>query len=203
MDLNQYKENPCKTSSLPYYKAMRFKMPENIKEMHCNHIPEMGETYFRLIHHLENLDEVIIPEGFELSIVNTNDAFACEELRLFVNSCYSNISLKSDQLIEMVNSPLFDPNLWIIIRNSKQEIVAAAISELDRDVPEGVLEWIQVHESYRGLGLGKAIILTSLHYFDEKVAFVTVSGECHNVHKPDLLYRACGFEGNDYWNISR
>lgn len=203
MDLNQYKENPCGVSSLPYYKALRFKMPETLTETHCYDIPEKGETYFRLMHRLENIEEVSIPQGFELSLVQTNDEEACEELRLFVNSCYSNISLKSDQLKEMCDSPLFDPNLWIVIRNSNQEIVAAAISELDREVPEGVLEWIQVHDSYRGLGLGKAIVLASLHYFDEKVPFVTVSGECHNSHKPDLLYRACGFEGRDYWNITK
>ena len=34
-----------------------------------------------------------------------------------------------------------------------------------------------------------------------KADFVTVSGKVDNVTKPEMLYRKCGFKGDDIWHI--
>ncbi len=33
--------------------------------------------------------------------------------------------------------------------------------------------------------------------------FATVSGECDNPTRPEAVYRACGFVGDDVWHILR
>lgn len=35
----------------------------------------------------------------------------------------------------------------------------------------------------------------------KKAEFATVSGKVDNVTKPEMLYRKCGFVGDDIWHI--
>lgn len=201
MNLKTYLNNPCGSSSLPYYKTNTYQFPKGVQVTHGYEIQVGSQSYFRLIHTLDCIDDVIVPDGYFLRIIDTHNPNEIERLRLFVNSCYQDISLKSNQIQSMINSPLFDPHLWIIIEDKDGKIVASGISEHDRQVPEGILEWIQVDIRHRGMGFGKAIVNATLHYFQTHVPFVTVSGECFNQTKPDQLYRKCGFEGNDIWTV--
>ena len=81
--------------------------------------------------------------------------------------------------------------------------MATGIAELDREIGEGVLEWIQVSKSHRGCGLGSYIVSQLLWRMKDKARFVTVSGQCYNPTNPEGLYRKCGFTGNDVWHILR
>ena len=82
-------------------------------------------------------------------------------------------------------------------------IVATGIAELDREIGEGVLEWIQVSQRHRGKGLGRYVVSELLRRLKSKAGFATVSGQCNNASNPEMLYRKCGFSGNDVWHILR
>lgn len=84
-----------------------------------------------------------------------------------------------------------------------KKIAATGIAEFDNQVYEGILEWIQVSPTYRGLGLGTYTVTELLKRISEKAKFATVSGQVDNVYKPENLYRKCGFKGNDVWHILR
>ena len=71
--------------------------------------------------------------------------------------------------------------------------MATGIAELDREIGEGVLEWIQVSKDYRRRGLGSYLVLELLWRMRKAARFVTVSGECENADNPEGLYRKCGF----------
>ncbi|HHV46283.1 MAG TPA: GNAT family N-acetyltransferase [Tissierellia bacterium] len=79
--------------------------------------------------------------------------------------------------------------------------VALGIAELDKNVREGSLEWIQVIPEYRRRGLGQAVVNRLLLNFVGKADFVTVSGQVNNDTNPEKLYRKCGFQGNDIWHV--
>lgn len=72
---------------------------------------------------------------------------------------------------------------------------------MDTEIGEGILEWIQVSEKYRGKGIGKFIVNELLQRMNGMASFVTVSGQVNNSTNPEALYRKCGFEGNDIWHI--
>ena len=65
------------------------------------------------------------------------------------------------------------------------------------------LEWIQVSQRHRGKGLGRYVVSELLRRLKSKAGFATVSGQCNNATNPEMLYRKCGFSGNDVWHILR
>ena len=100
--------------------------------------------------------------------------------------------------------PVYDAALWLTVKDDQTGAIAATgIAELDREIGEGVLEWIQVSKGYRGKGLGSFIVSELLWRMKDKTDFVTVSGQCNNPTNPEKLYRKCGFTGNDTWHILR
>lgn len=198
MNLEQYKSDPCGSSSLPYHKALLF---DTSHVVYATEKPSNGTAYFRLIHHLETLEVASLPEGYELRPFDAADDALKRRLVNFINSCYENISIKSSQVEEMCCSKRFDSALWLIVETPCGAIAAAGISEVDFHVPEGMLEWIQVGAKHRGRGLGRYIVCETLKRLRNQVDFVTVSGECDNVTSPERLYRVCGFTGKALWVI--
>ena len=81
--------------------------------------------------------------------------------------------------------------------------VALGIAEIDAQIREGSLEWIQVLPAYRGMGIGKSLVQELLFRLEKRANFTTVAGEVGNSTHPEALYRACGFEGNDIWWVFR
>ena len=75
--------------------------------------------------------------------------------------------------------------------------------ELDKETGEGILEWIQVSQAYRGRGLGCYLVSELLWRMRDAADFATVSGQCGNPSNPERLYCACGFTGTDVWHILR
>lgn len=59
----------------------------------------------------------------------------------------------------------------------------------DREIGEGILEWIQVSRDYRGCGLGRYIVSELLWRMKDTADFATASGQCHNPNNPKVLYR--------------
>lgn len=97
-------------------------------------------------------------------------------------------------------------DLWIAVREcGLKAIIASGIAEVDSDIKEGILEWIQVSPGCRGRGLGKFIVNELLWRMKDKADFVTVSGKVDNKTKSELLllYRNWGFIGDTVWHILR
>ena len=98
----------------------------------------------------------------------------------------------------------YNSELWLAVKEEcKGNIVATGIAELDREIGEGVLEWIQVSKDYRRCGLGSYLVCELLWRMRKAAGFVTVSGKCRNPDHSEDLYRKCGFGGDDVWHVLR
>jgi len=200
----QYLSNPCGESSLPYWKAVRMNVPENMLILHDsdfrgeNYTDYIDEPYFRLYHDLKKLHTAALPEGFQL----------CEaspaEYAAHINQCYMGASMTEAEIKLYFQHSVYSPELWLAVLDCKsKKIAATGIGEFDEQVGEGILEWIQVSPEYRGSGLGTYVVTELLKRIAEKARFATVSGEVNNPSRPERLYRKCGFQGDDVWHILR
>ncbi len=200
----QYLKNPCGESSLPYWKTVKMAVPENMLIQHAHDFCSeyltayIDEPYFRLYHDLQMLRAAILPDGFRLY-----DA-APAEYAAHMNQCYLGASMTEAELRSYFRHSVYSAELWLAVQECKSEkIVATGIAELDEQIGEGMLEWIQVSPAYRGLGLGTYVVTELLNRIAKKAQFATVSGQINNPSKPERLYRKCGFKGNDIWHILR
>ena len=200
----QYLADPCATASIPYWKAKTISVPEGMMILHhteydVEKYPEyVDEPYFRLKHDLQDLSVPALPDGF--SICNAMP----EDFARHINKCYNGIGVSAEELRRYAERPVYHPSLWLAVKADRTgEIAATGIAELDREIGEGVLEWIQVTKEYRGLGLGSFVVSELLWRMKDLAKFATVSGRCDNPANPEALYRRCGFKGNDVWHILR
>ena len=199
----QYIENPCRTSSIPYWKAVSISVPENMKILHQDEFNAqlltayVDEPYFRLMHDLKSVALVAVPEGYLLC------QGTVAEYASHIHECYGS-TMTAEEVRGFTERKVFCPQLWIVLRdNSTGEIVATGIGELDREIGEGVLEWIQVSKEHRGRGLGCYIVRELLWRMRDIAKFATVSGQCNNPSNPEKLYRKCGFIGDDIWHVMK
>lgn len=177
-------------------------VPEGIRIVHQDDLREWNdgeyadEPYFRLIHDLQGLSPSAPPPGFALC-----QAAPCD-FAAHINACYDDIGISESALRGCTQRPVYDPSLWLAVRDEQTgQIVATGIAELDREIGEGILEWIQVTKAYRGRGLGSYIVRELLWRMKGNARFATVSGQCGNPAHPQALYRKCGFTGTDIWHI--
>lgn len=200
---DEYLRNPCGSVSIPYWKAMRIAVPENMKIVHeedfCADMLRMyiDEPYFRLLHDLQAVDPIEVPTGYSLS------EGTAEEFAAHIQACYGN-GLTPAEIQAYAEREVYCAELWLVLRNDETgEIVATGIGELDQKMGEGILEWVQVSKEYRGRGLGSCVVRELLWRMKGKAKFATVSGQCNNPTNPEALYRKCGFSGNDVWHVMR
>ena len=201
---SQYLANPCRAASLPYWKAKSMVPPEGILIIHADDFrpPEYAqytdEPYFRLFHSLKHLSPPQLPEGFRLCDITLR------EYADHINSCYDDIGVSESELYRSTTRPVYDAGLWIAVKEERTGAIAATgIGELDREIGEGILEWIQVSQAYRGRGLGRSLVSELLWRMRGSASFATVSGQCGNPTNPERLYRKCGFTGSDIWHVLR
>ena len=201
---NEYLICPCKVSSIPYWKAKSITVPDGMCIVHQDNFNKteyqhyIDEPYFRLIHSLQDLSIQVLPQGYSLCKATLKD-FAEH-----INSCYSGIGVTEADLRDYTARPVYDTALWLAIKdNQTDEVVATGIAELDKEIGEGVLEWIQVSEQHRGYGLGKYVVSELLWRMKENAKFATVSGQCNNSTNPEAMYRKCRFTGSDVWHVLR
>lgn len=200
----QYLSEPCKAASIPYWKAKSIAIPDSMKILHQDDFDEIeyrqyiDEPYFRLSHNLHGLSAPMLPQGYSLCKATLGD-FA-----VHINSCYEGIGITEAELRSYTTRPVYDAALWLVVKDDQTgNIVATGIAELDREIGEGVLEWIQVSKGHRGNGLGSYIVSELLWRMKGTAQFATVSGQCNNTTNPEKLYRKCGFTGSDVWHILR
>lgn len=203
ISLKEYSENPCKKASIPYWKNKNIKIPSNMKIVHHEKFDNndlndyQDEKYFRLIHHLDNIQNNSSMD-FSVKTAESQDISLIVEI---INKSYSDLSVSYEQILSYTKTEVYDKNLWILVyENQTNDVVGCGIADFDSDVREGILEWIQVLPEYRGKGIGKLIVNELLRRMT-KADFATVSGKVDNPTNPEKLYRSCGFVGNDIWHI--
>ena len=201
---DEYLRNPCRTASIPYWKVKSITVPDGMKILHQDEYDHaenqhfVDEPYFRLVHNLKGLDEPVLPQGYSLCTATLSEYAA------HISSCYEGIGITEEELQNYTLRPVYDAALWLAVKDEHTgTIVATGIAELDREIGEGVLEWIQVSKGPRGNGLGSYIVSELLWRMSRTAKFATVSGQCNNTDNPEKLYRKCGFTGNDVWHILR
>ena len=197
----QYLASPCEASSLPFYKAEQIGIPEGISVFRDDEFDKdsrhgSDEKYFKLIHYLESILHPVLPDEYKLM-----DA-GVEELSCHINECYTEEHVTTEELIACKEQEVFDPELWIVIRElATNKVVASGLGTYDSRIGEGVLDWIQVSSDYRRKGLGKVIVCKLLERLSKKAGFVTVSGRIDNESNPFALYCSCGFVNPVIWHI--
>ena len=205
MKLHDYLRDPCGTLSIPYWKNKGLRLPPNMRIVHARDFDRTllddyeDETYFRLYHDLANISPVV-PAGLSVRTAGENDLPAMADV---INRSYSDLSATVPFLRSLRETPVFALELWIAVENDRGEMVACGMADLDREAGELILEWIQVLPAYRRKGVGRLLVEELLRRGKEYAQFATVSGKTENASKPELLYRACGFRGDDVWHILR
>ena len=200
MDRETYLRDPCLASALPFWKTEQVRIPENIRvireDLFGGCPAGSDEPYFKLIHRLEAVEPPALPPGF--AFVSCDLGEYAEHIRL----CYADVGVSAEELREYTGRPVFDPALWVAVRDEATgRIAATGIAELDRSIGEGALEWIQVSPAYRRRGLGRCVVRELLSRLQGRAAFVTVSGRVNGPEDPRALYRSCGFTGPVIWHV--
>lgn len=176
-----------------------FVIHERYKKFLEPSIQKSLHNYFRLIHYLQDIPSNYIPKQFHIQNVNfkTDINDICD----FLNLCYPHSNFKEESIKNWTKFPAFNPDFWVWIVDDNELKVALGIADIDENVKEISLEWIQVHPQYRNRGLGKALVYELLQRSIGKVSFATVSGSLENETDPERLYRACGFSGSQVWCV--
>ena len=201
-----YLKDPCGTLSIPWWKSRTVTVPSHMQILHRRAFEAQrfqeyrDEPYFRLFHSLKEIG------GTESEDFWVRTA-APDELPVFadvINRSYADLTVTLEQLTGYTKTDVYDPDLWVLVLDKAGgDVAGCGIAELDREMGEGVLEWIQVLPAYRGRKAGQLLVNELLRRLSVKAGFATVSGKVRDPSKPELLYRRCGFTGNDVWHVLR
>jgi ribosomal protein S18 acetylase RimI-like enzyme len=158
-------------------------------------------AFFRILHKGAPPDDSL-PEDYYYERVDPSKDLAL--VSSFINQCYQNIKVNKKIVESWLDHPVYDPNLWVWIKETgSDQLAALGIAEIDHRVPEASLEWVQVHPDFQRRGLGSAIVGELLRRVSPRVDFTTVSGDVNNPSNPEILYREMGFTGSDVWWMLR
>ena len=203
LSLQSYLNDPCGTASIPWWKYKNTVVPENMKIVHERDISNgafqdySDEPYFRLYHDLRNIQQM---RTSEVEIVSERSSV--KEFVKLINASYSDLSVTTAQMENYQRTPVYCPDLWVLLRDKRTgTVLAGGIADYDREIGELILEWIQVLPNYRRRGCGQFIVNCLLSKMQSVAKFATVSGKINSLTNPEKLYRRCGFTGNDIWHI--
>jgi len=199
----QYIKNPCGSSSIAYWKNIEYNKPHNIEIIHERDFLGAADSskiikYFRLFH---DLKDIALPVNDDFFVQNVNIKTQSGLIADILSKCY-NVQYSTEFIESLTKHRAFNDELWIFaIEKITMCPVALGIADYDEKIREGSLEWIQVLPDKRMQGLGELVVRELLFRLKSRADFVTVSGEVDNLTKPDLLYRKCGFTGDDIWCV--
>lgn len=202
--LEAYKENPCRALSIPYWKHKHITIPPNMRIVHHNEYVRQAyqeyqdETYFRLYHGLGEIEKAAL-NGTSIVTAKREDIPTLVDI---INQSYTDLSVTQEQLIGYTQTQVYEPNLWIMaVDAATSAVVGCAIADIDSQLREGIIEWVQVIPAYRRKGIGQLLVNELLRRMTDNADFATVSGKVNNATPPEKLYRKCGFVGSDIWHI--
>lgn len=205
MNLQEYLENPIGLLSIPYWKAHKYIIPEYMKIVHNKNFSEdlldyyKDTEYFCLIHNLKKINKAELPQEFFITTISETHFSQLVEL---INNAYTHldISVSMEQVKGWTNTEVYESDLWRAVFKDDL-MIGAIITDYDKNAKEAFIEWMQVLPEYRGNGIATALLNDSLQRIQGKADFVTVSGMVNNKTKPEMIYRKCGFIGDDIWHI--
>ena len=205
MDKDTYLLDPCGASSLPFWKTNSISVPDDLLILREDDLrwrtasQEYTDTpYFKLIHRMQGIAALTLPKGFRFI------SPSAQELSVHIAQCYGSERISETELRKYMAHPTFSSDLWLAVANDRTgSIVASGIAALDRDIHEGILEWIQVSPGHRRQGWGSAIVQELLLRLKGRADFVTVSGQMNSPWHPRALYERCGFCDGVVWHILR
>ncbi len=202
--MEAYKANPCRTLSIPYWKSKHISPPANMRIVHdaeyrnSSYGEYHDEPYFRLFHALVDVHAIPV-HGVSITTATQDDIPLLADV---INRSYTYLSVTVEQLESYTCTEAYCPNLWIIAYDHVNACVAGCgIADFDPELREGVLEWIQVLPACRGRKIGQLIVSELLARMSGMAAFATVSGKVNDQTSPEMLYRKCGFVGDDVWHV--
>lgn len=204
ISIKDYKNNPCGAFSLPYWKAKSVFVPKGMKIVHSSEFDEKllkkyaDKQFFRLKHDLKNIPQLDTAE-IDFEIISPD---RIDELTDMINRSYthSDIHVTAEHIESLTATKVYCPELWIGAF-SKGKLIGSILCDFDKEIGEGIIEWLQVLPAFRGRGIACALICKALKLMSGFAEFATVSGECENTTNPEKVYRKCGFTGNDVWHI--
>lgn len=204
LSVDEYLKNPCRSLSVPYWKAKEIIVPDNMMILHDSEFDDCflndysDERYFRILHDMKDVSASKSSE-FMIKTAGIEDFSLISDI---VNQCYDNMAMSTETLLLMTKKPAYCKDLWILVFDLEtKNTVGCGIADIDNTANEGIIEWVQVLPEYRRRGIGKIIVNELLERMSGKVDFATVSGKCDSESRPEKLYRSCGFKGNDIWHI--
>lgn len=124
--LQSYLRDPCGTTSIPYWKYKTVAVPPNMKIVHQRELDAKllaeynDEPYFRLYHDLKNVRKTTVPE---VEIV-PGSAYLSEFVRL-INGSYTDICVTAEQMESCRHTPVYCPDLWLLLREKKTKTILA------------------------------------------------------------------------------
>ncbi|MGD2248337.1 MAG: GNAT family N-acetyltransferase [Candidatus Methanofastidiosia archaeon] len=150
------------------------------------------QRYFRLV-----CDTVppFIDIPYDIVPVDTGSDKELRMVSTVIDKCYPNFSPSFETVKTWTTHPVFDKSLWVWALDGSTP-AGLGIGEVDSNIKEASLEWIQVLPEYRGKKIGKALVQKLLQRVHKKVKFTTVSGRYGETNK---FYKGCGFTGDDIW----
>ena len=169
-----------------------------LHEDEFNNNAEVVERYFKMIHYLDDVKSCLyislpvdIKKDLDKLVIQINDSYQHE-----------NITISKVKLLEIIDSPQFNNRLWRKIEKDGK-IIGSILALIDKEINEGIIDYIQVSPEYRNKNYGKELLIDCLNEFKDMADFVTVSGRIGNITNPRKLYASCGFKGNDIWYICK
>lgn len=199
----EYLRDPCGAASLSFRKAGAVAVPENMLILRADGFdPSLlaeyaDEPYFKLIHRLGGLEKPEPPAGFR-PISAGAEAFSRH-----IRECYGGGPAASEPEFARLFSPE-NAALRVALADERTGLIAASgLADLDAEIGEGTLEWIQVSPEYRLMGLGFYVVRELLWRLAsaENARFATVSGRLESESNPLALYEKCGFGDEVIWHI--
>ena len=199
MTFDDYRADPCGSTSIPWWKQQKMVIRDNIHIVHDRDyagVPEgwTEDRYFRLLHTLTEVEQAPAPG---ITLETCEDAALMGEI---ISQC--NRIQPGDMLKIMQQQGTYWPDLWILARDSAGAKMGSGIALLEEETGAGSLEWIQVLQRHRRCGVGRTVVLELVNRIKGRTDYVTVLGR---VDSPgaERLYRSCGFPGKDVWYILR
>mgnify|MGYP000543107121 CR=1 FL=1 len=131
----EYLENPCGYASIPYWKAKKVCVSEEMRIVHNSaydrrkYAAYSDEPYFRLLHPLKKPCAPVLPQGYSCG------AATLREFAEHINRCYGGACVSEEKLRDYTARPVYDERLWLAVRNDRTgELAATGIAELDREI---------------------------------------------------------------------
>jgi ribosomal protein S18 acetylase RimI-like enzyme len=159
---------------------------------------ELIGSGYRLFHRTFDL---ACPAVKGIEIIEASPIQEATEIASVLNRCYAVNTFTPGTIIEGTKGEAYCPYLWLWAVDTTNGAKAGIfITDVDPEIREANLDWIQLLPEYRGKRIGEALISETLSRLRGKadMAYVGTLDE-----RAARFYRKCGFDGCKSFNFRR